>query len=138
MILFGDIDDLTDDDDGSDGSDDDEGPEWADLPMYERQRLKEVAAHEESIPYEEKVNFENLEDEEINLPFSYIVSPKDQWKYVLDACKSGFSVVGNLGKVSNSVLRMVADAAAMALRDGKARVPELNEAFIMYAEQRGV
>jgi hypothetical protein len=136
--LFGDIDDLTDDDDGSDGSDDDEGPEWADLPMYERQRLKEVAAHEESIPYEEKVNFENLEDEEINLPFSYIVSPKDQWKYVLDACKSGFSVVGNLGKVSNSVLRMVADAAAMALRDGKARVPELNEAFIMYAEQRGV
>ena len=119
--LFGDIGDLSDDDD----------PE-------ELSERRVAAAYAESIPREEQLDFEDLDDEEMNLPFSYIVSPKEQWGYVLDACSSGFGVVGNLGKVNNAVLQLVADGAAMAVRDGTARVPEVNDAFMRYAEQRDV
>ena len=56
----------------------------------------------------------------------------------VDACKSGFGVVGNLGKVSSAVLQLVADGAAIAVRDGTARVPEVNNAFMRYAQQRDV
>jgi hypothetical protein len=125
--LFGDIDDLDDDDDAP-------GPN---MRMSELERLKIAMAYED-IPPEELLDFESLDDEEMDLPFSYIVSPKMQWEYVLDACNSGFGVVSNLGKVSNAVLRLVADAAMMAVRDGTARVPEINDAFMRYAGQRGV
>lgn len=129
--LFGDIDDLSDDDE------DDEGAGGG-ARVSELERRRMAAAYAESIPREEQLDFETLDDEEMDLPFSYIVSPKRQWEYVLDACSSGFGVVGNLGKVSNAVLQMVADGAAIAVRDGRARVPEVNDAFIRYAEQRDV
>lgn len=129
--LFGDIGDLSDDEDAP-------GAVGRDPRVSELERRRVAAAYAESIPREERLAFTELDDEEIDLPFSYIVSPKAQWEYVLDACNSGFSVVGNLGKVSNAVLQLVADGAAMAVRDGTARVPEVNDAFIRYAEQRGV
>jgi hypothetical protein len=131
--LFGDIGDL---------SDDDEAPTavGGDLSVRisELERRRMAAAYAESIPREEQPDFNNLDEEEMDLPFSYIVPPKTQWEYVLDACNSGFGVVGNLGKVSNAVLQLVADGAAMAVRDGTARVLEVNDAFMRYAEQRGV
>lgn len=129
--LFGDIGDLSDDDDapGAVGGD-------LSVRMSELERRRVAAAYAESIPREEQLDFDNLDYEEMNLPFSYIVPPKTQWEYVLDACNSGFGVVGNLGKVSNAVLQLVADGAAMAVRDGTARVPEINDAFMRYAEQR--
>jgi len=128
--LFGDIGDLSDDDDiqGADLS----------VRMSELERRRVAAAYAESIPREEQLDFDTLDYEEMDLPFSYIVPPKTQWEYVLDACNSGFGVVGNLGKVSNAVLQLVADGAAMAVRDGTARVPEINDAFMRYAEQRRV
>lgn len=131
--LFGDIGDLSDDDDAP-------GAVGGDLSarMSELERRRVAAAYAESIPREEQLDFDALGDEEMDLPFSYIVPPKTQWEYVLDACNSGFGVVGNLGKVSNAVLQLVADGAAMAVRDGTARVPEVNDAFMRYAEQRGV
>jgi len=131
--LFGDIGDLSDDDDapGATGGD-------LSVRMSELERRRVAAAYAESIPREEQLDFDILDDEEMDLPFSYIVPPKTQWEYVLDACNSGFGVVGNLGKVSNAVLQLVADGAAMAVRDGTARVPEVNDAFMRYAEQRGV
>jgi hypothetical protein len=119
--LFGDID--------FDDDDDEDGPGAMD---------RRVAANTESILREEQLDFEDLDEEEMNLPFSYIVTPKEQWEYVLDACRTGFGVVGNLGKVNNAVLQLVADGAAMAVRDGTARVPEVNDAFMRYAEQRDV
>jgi hypothetical protein len=126
--LFGDIDDLSDDDD--------------DVPVNNRiselERQKMAVAYAESIPSEEQLHIDDFDEEELDLPLVYIVSPKEQWEYVLNACKSGFTVVENLGKVSNSVLQIVADGAAMAVRDGSARVPEVNDAFIRYAEQRDV
>jgi len=129
--LFGDIGDLSDDDDvpGAVGGD-------LSVRMSELERRRVAAAYAESIPREEQLDFDTLDDEEMDLPFSYIVPPKTQWEYVLDACNSGFGVVGNLGKVSNAVLQLVADGAAMAVRDGTARVPEINDAFMRYAEQR--
>jgi len=126
--LFGDIDDLSDDDE--------QGAQVERRSEMERQRI--AAAYAESIPREEQLDFDALDDEEMDLPFSYIVPPKTQWRYVMDACNSGFNVVGNMGKVSNAVLQLVADGAAIAIRDGKALVPEINDAFILYAEQRGV
>lgn len=127
--LFGDIGDLSDDDDA---------PGAAGVRMSELERRRVQGAYAESIPREEMLDFDALDDEEVDLPFSYIVPPKTQWEYVLDACNSGFGVVGNLGKVSNAVLQLVADGAAMAVRDGTARVPEVNDAFMRYAERRGV
>lgn len=131
--LFGDIGVLSDDDDalGAVGG-------VLSMRMSELERQREAAAYAESIPREEQLDFDALDDEEMDLPFSYIVPPKTQWEYVLDACNSGFGIVGNLGKVSNAVLQLVADGAAMAVRDGTARVPEVNDAFMRYAEQRGV
>ena len=128
--LFGDIGDLSDDDAP--------GAVGGDLRMSELERRRVAAAYAESIPREEQLDFDALNDEEMDLPFSYIVPPKTQWEYVLDACNSGFGIVGNLGKVSNAVLQLVADGAAMAVRDGTARVPEVNDAFMRYAGQRGV
>lgn len=124
--LFGDLDDLS--------SDDDDDVRGAVGGYYESRRVEDA----ESIPPEEQIDFADLDNEEIDLPFSYIVPLKTQWEYVLDACKSGFGVIGNLGKVSNSVLQLVADGAAMAVRNGSARVPEINNAFMRYADQRGV
>ena len=106
--------------------------------MSELERERRRFAYAESIPREEQLDTANIDDEELDLPFSYIVPPKTQWGYVLDACKSGFGVVGNLGKVSNAVLQLVADGAAIAVRDGTARVPEVNNAFMRYAQQRDV
>ena len=124
--LFGDLGDLSDDDDDAPGA--------VGGYLSESKRV----AYAESIPLEEQLDFDSLDNEEMDLPFSYIVPPKTQWEYTLDACNSGFRVVGNLGKVSNTVLQLVADGAAMAVRDGSARVPEINDAFMRYAEQRGV
>jgi hypothetical protein len=128
--LFGDL----SDDDGAPGA---VGGDLS-VRMSELERRRVEAAYAVSIPREEQLDFDTLDDEEMDLPFSYIVPPKTQWEYVLDACNSGFGVVGNLGKVSNAVLQLVADGAAMAVRDGTARVPEINDAFMRYAEQRGV
>jgi hypothetical protein len=123
--LFGDIGDLSDDDDSFDR-----------LSEVERKRM--AAAYAESIPTEELLEFDDLDYEEMDLPFSYIVPPKTQWGYALDACKSNFKVVGHLGKVNNTILQLVADAAAMALRNGTACSSDVNNAFIEYAEQRHV
>jgi hypothetical protein len=118
--LFGDINDLTDDDEEREDEDKREDP------------------YMESIPREEQLDFNSLDDEEMDLPFSYIVAPITQWQYVLDACNSKFRVVGHLGKVSNSILKLVADGSFLALRNGTERLPSLNESFIQYAKQRGV
>jgi hypothetical protein len=123
--LFG---DFSDDDDAAGGGLSPDELEWRRI----------AAAYAESIPVEEMLDFDALDDEEMNLPFSYLVPPIRQWEYALDACKSGFSVVGNLGKVSNAVLKLVADGAAMAVHDGTERVLEVNNAIISYAEQRGI
>lgn len=106
--------------------------------MWERERRRIAAAFEEDIPREELIDFGALDEEEEDLPFSYLAPPIRQWQYALDACSSGFSVVGNLGKVSNAVLRLVADGAAMSVLNETARVPAVNNAFIRYAQQRGV
>jgi len=126
--LFGDIGDLSDDEDDT--------SQYTRMSELERRRMAD--AYAESIPREETLDFDYLDNEEMDLPFSYIVPPKTQWEYILDACKSRFEVVGNLGKVSNMVLEFVADGASMAVRDGTAIVPEVNYAFMRYAEQRGV
>ena len=128
--LFGDIGDISDDEDG--------GSDAPHLRMSEMERRRRVDAYAESIPREEQLDFGALDDQEMDLPLSYIVPPKTQWEYVLDACKSGFRVVGNLGKVSDAVMRLVADGAALAIRDGTANVLDINNAFVRYAEQRNV
>jgi hypothetical protein len=124
LNLFGDIDDLTDSDDESDDeSDDDEiNPE----------------KDPEENP-EEKLDFSHLDEEESELlPFSYVIPYKTQWEIVLDACRSNFRNVKDLGKVSNEVLKLIADAAGIALSSKTAIMEDVNYAFIEYANRRGV
>jgi hypothetical protein len=82
------------------------------------------------------VDFSLLEGDELLLPYSYIVSNREQWKYVLDACESGFRSVKDLDKVSDKILALVADMAALVLEKGNGT--NTNERFIQYAEQRRV
>jgi hypothetical protein len=121
--LFGDINDISDDDD------------IRDTVKPRHVVIKEVI--NERAP-KEKLDFSIMDDEEFNLPLSYIMTPTDQWTTILEACNSKFTIVGNLGKVSNSILRLAAEAAAMAIRNGTAKTSKVNNAFIRYAEQRGV
>jgi len=94
----------------------------------------------QSISSEDKINIEDFMDdlEERILPLSHIVSRKEQYQYAVTACESHFNLVSNMDKVSNSILRLIADAAAIALRDRTANEPEVNLSFMKYAEQRFV
>lgn len=94
----------------------------------------------ESINSEDQINPDDFMNdlEEMDLPLSHMVSRKEQYEYALTACKSQFNSVKHMDKVSNYILSLIADAAAIALRNGTANVPEVNHAFMMYAEQRFV
>lgn len=107
--LFGDLDDITDDE-------------------YENgevvKTIKEYAVLDEN--------------ETELLPYSYIISLERQWKIVLDACMSNFRYVKDMGKVSNFVLRIVADAAALGLSKNPSTPKPNNTNFIKYALQRNI
>ena len=79
---------------------------------------------------------DRLDFSDTNIPLTYIVSNLEQWRYVSDACQTNFNQVGNLGKVSNAKLQLIADAAALALQRRSAPTPSLNDQFIYYANQR--
>jgi len=102
---------------------------------------------EEYIP-----DYLNLDETESLLPMTYIVPGFEQWSYALDACKSNFKVVKNLGKVNNSTLKLIADAASVSNmkivnaegRGGNlsslhlTKQIETNNDWIKYARQRNV
>jgi hypothetical protein len=84
-------------------------------------------------------DFDNLDNlEKRYLPYSFVISEMEQWKYLDDACRSGFYQVANLNKVNNINLQLVADAAALAIKKNGSQVGEVNHFFINYANQRGV
>lgn len=82
------------------------------------------------------IDFSLLKDDELLLPYSYIISDREQWEHVLRACETGFRSVKDMGKVSDKVLSLVADVAALVLERGGGTIT--NERFVQYAEQRGV
>jgi len=83
-------------------------------------------------------DFDNLDNlEKRYLPYSFVISEMEQWKYLEDACRSGFYQVANLNKVNNINLQLVADAAALAIKTN-GKFSEVNYSFINYATQRGV
>jgi hypothetical protein len=82
------------------------------------------------------IDFSLLKGDELLLPYSYIISDREQWEHVLRACETGFRYVKDLGKVSDKVVRLVADVAALVLERGGGT--NTNERFVQYAEQRGV
>jgi hypothetical protein len=90
---------------------------------------------------DDKIYFELLDNQEHNLPYSFIVSEKQQWEYMLEACRSGFRIVNNLGKVSNKILQTVADAASIALNKTHVHTSDrikINNFIIEYADKRNV
>lgn len=83
--------------------------------------------------------FDTLDpDEKKYLPLNYIVSPMMEWKYIQEACASGFRSVENLSRVSNKTIRDIANISQYALDRNTAKIPKLNQAFIEYAAQRGI
>lgn len=93
-------------------------------------------AYLESVSEEDIIDFKSLDEQERNLPYSYIISEKEQWEFVYEACKSGFRIVNNLPKVSNKVLEIVADAAKIALERKGVQSPKLNYFVMDYADKR--
>jgi hypothetical protein len=83
--------------------------------------------------------FETLDpDEKKYLPLNYIVSSLMEWKFVQEACASGFRSVANLSRVSNKTIREIANISQHTLDTKTAMIPKLNQAFINYAAQRGI
>ncbi len=83
--------------------------------------------------------FETLDpDEKKYLPLNYIVSSLMEWKFVQEACASGFRSVANLSRVSNKTIREIANISQHTLDKKTAMIPKLNQAFIDYAAQRGI
>jgi hypothetical protein len=83
--------------------------------------------------------FETLDpDERKYLPLNYIVSSSMEWKFVQEACASGFRSVANLSRVSNKTIRQIANISQYTLDKNTAMIPRLNQAFIEYAAQRGI
>lgn len=83
--------------------------------------------------------FETLDpNEKKYLPLNYIVSSLMEWKFVQEACTSGFRSVANLSRVSNKTIREIANISQHTLDKKTAMIPKLNQAFIDYAAQRGI
>lgn len=83
--------------------------------------------------------FETLDpDEKKYLPLNYIVSSLMEWKFIQEACASGFRSVANLSRVSNKTIREIANISQHTLDKKTATIPKLNQAFINYAAQRGI
>ena len=83
--------------------------------------------------------FETLDpNEKKYLPLNYIVSSLMEWKFVQEACASGFRSVANLSRVSNKTIREIANISQHTLDKKTAMIPKLNQAFIDYAAQRGI
>jgi len=137
-----DSEDDSDGEEGEDGNEEDEGVRGRGRGRGRGGRAGEgaIEADEEDIP-----DYWNLDKSESLLPMSYVISGYEQWYYILNACKSNFNVVKNLGKVNNAVLKLVADAAGLANTKDVTGVLKLtpqqiqtNNTWIRYARQRGV
>jgi len=90
------------------------------------------------VPMNDNKVFDTLDpDEKKYLPLNYIVSPMMEWKFIQEACASGFRSVSNLIRVSNKTIRQIANISQYTLDNGTAKIPKLNQAFIDYAAQRG-
>lgn len=90
------------------------------------------------VPMSDNKVFDTLDpDEKKYLPLNYILSPMMEWKYIQEACASGFRSVSNLIRVSNKTIRQIANISQYTLDNGTAKIPKLNQAFIEYAAQRG-
>lgn len=87
----------------------------------------------------ENVVFDMLDPEEKKyLPLNFIVSPMMEWRFIQEACASGFRSVKNLARVSNKTIREIANISQYTLDNGTSKIPKLNQAFIDYAFQRGI
>lgn len=92
----------------------------------------------------ELLDLSGLSMDERLLPFSYLVSKLEQWQILDRACKSGWTLVNNLPKVSDEVLKEFADIVSygsthilkFALKDDPT-LPKVN-AILEYARQRDV
>ena len=102
-------------------------------PMIKNKYLKKKVAD-----YSTSINFDTLDEEYKLLPLVYIVSVFDQWEILLRACSTQFTDVSNLNKVSDSLLKLVADAAKINKKKKKFKNINTNMAFIEYANKRNV
>lgn len=123
--------------------DNEENANFKKIERQQQRRMEEAIIEKEwrkraveSISNEDLINFQIFDEQEQDLPLSYLSSEKQQWEYILDACRSNFRVVKNLGKVSNRILEIVADAAQLALEQKVNK--NLNKYILEYANKRDV
>lgn len=131
--IFGDISDISSDSDIEDG--DSNRPcvsPTARLKIDRTEFVSDLSMNDTKV-------FETLDpDEKKYLPLNYIVSPFMEWKFVQEACASGFRSVANLSRVSNKTIREIANISQYTLDNKTSMIPKLNQAFIEYAAQRGI
>lgn len=86
----------------------------------------------------DKPDFAHLSDQEKTfLPLAYILSQSTQWRIVLKAITSNFTIVSDLPKVNDYVLELIADSIAYSISKGISPLPSAI-AILKYAEKRGV
>ena len=108
------------------------GEERARKPKKGELRIaQKIVVDDEDVP-----DFEDLDTEELNLPFSYVIPLLEQWEIVLRACRSGFREVSQLDKVSNKVMMLVGDMSRMALASSRSPDKFINQEIVRYVAKR--
>jgi hypothetical protein len=130
--IFGDISDISSDSEDEYNEMSCASPNKSKFKIDRKEYISDVSMNDNKV-------FDTLDpDEKKYLPLNYIVSPMMEWKFIQEACASGFRSVANLAKVSNKTIREIANISQYALDKGTAMIPKLNQAFIEYAAQRGI
>lgn len=130
--IFGDISDISDDTDTEEDVNIPCVSPTVRLKIDKKEYVSDLSMNDTKV-------FETLDpDEKKYLPLNYIVSPWMEWKFIQEACASGFRSVTNLSRVSNKTIREIANISQYTLDNNTSMIPRLNQAFIEYAAQRGI
>lgn len=131
--------DSASEDNQADGDDDDEDGRMGGGRMGGGGRMRYLPSDERVIVYDDTTpDFVNLSERELAyLPMSYVLSQTDQWRIVSNALSSKFVNKHELPRVSDYVIKLVADSISYSISKGNNPVSAAY-AILKYAEKRGV
>jgi hypothetical protein len=134
-----DDDDISDDYNYQENEDDEEieEDEWVTPPVRLPEDYPNIIEEDEEEDEDDIPDMNTFTSQEKDLlPIGYFKGPNEQWMYVLRAIESNFTSVKNLSKVSDNILRLVADVVSYSLEKTTPR--QIHQEILNYAIQRNV
>ena len=125
--------------DNQDGEDDDDEGGRGGGRMVGGGRGRYLPSDEKVIVFDDTTpDFANLSERELAyLPMSYVLSQTEQWRIVSNALASKFTNKHELPRVSDYVIKLIADSISYSISKGNNPVSAAY-AILKYAEKRGV